>query len=737
MTGSLFVSAALFLLLLSGAQGPAQNTSADTALLDAAQQNDVQAVTRALQQGANVNAKTRYSATALTLGAMNGNLEIVRLLLDRGADLAVRDTFYGMTPLTAAMTNGRMEVITQLVEKGAPGAVDVLPLAIQRKNIPLMTAVLSRTEVPDKIVAATHALAVKTGNTEMATAVQASMTARKIASNLIVALPAAALQSFAATYVQQPTGQAVTIAVKDDQLTMTQGPAVLMLFPTSESSFVSPERPTAEFTFEKQGNAVERLLVKIPAQTLQFARSTGATPPPAAAATAAAPAAASPSAAAPTALDMAVAPRGTARPWPSFRGTGAAGAADGQGAIVEWDAATGKNIRWKTPIPGISTASPVIWGNRVYIATAVSSAGDNTFRTGLYGDTAPVNDASEHSWKLYALDTQDGRIVWEREVHKGIPRTKRHPKGSQASSTPVTDGRRIAVLFGPAGILATYDMNGRLLWKKDLGLIDNGWFFDTTHQWGHSSSPIIYQDRVILQVDRQKDSYLAAYDLASGKEMWRTNRSDEIPTWGTPTIATGKLGDELITNGTKVRGYDPETGKLRWTLAPNSEITIATPVTADGLVYVTGGYPPARPIYAIRPGFSGDISLPKDKTSSDSIAWSNGEGTYIPTPIVYRGLLYTLSINGIVTAYDAQSGERVYRARVGVGGAFSASPIAADGRLYFASEDGEVFVAKAGREFVQLAKHDMKEVIMATPGISNGLIVVRTMKNVYGIGSKP
>ena len=196
-------------------------------------------------------------------------------------------------------------------------------------------------------------------------------------------------------------------------------------------------------------------------------------------------------------------------------------------------------------------------------------------------------------------------------------------------------------------------------------------------------------------------------------------------------------GDELITNGTKVRGYDPETGKLRWSLAPNSEITIATPVVAGGLVYVTGGYPPARPIYAIRPGFSGDISLAKDATSNDAIAWSNDrEGTYIPTPIVYRGLLYTLNINGIITAYDAVTGERVYRARVGNGGSFSASPIAADGRLYFSTEDGEVFVAKAGREYVQLSKQDMKEVIMATPAISNGLIVLRTIKHVYGIGTK-
>lgn len=404
--------------------------------------------------------------------------------------------------------------------------------------------------------------------------------------------------------------------------------------------------------------------------------------------------------------------------------------------MAEWDVASGKNIRWKTPIPGIATASPIAWGNRVYIATAVS-ASDNTFRTGFYGDTAPVNDLSEHSWKLYALDAQNGRIVWEREVHKGVPRTKRHPKGSHASSTPATDGRRIAVLFGTAGILAVYDANGRLLWKKDVGLIDNGWFFDITHQWGHSSSPIIYKDLVIIQVDRQKDSYIAAFDAASGKEIWRTGRADEIPTWGTPTIVTGKLGDELVANGTKIRGYDPATGKLRWTLAPNSEITVATPVASNGAVFVTGGYPPVRPIYAIRPGHSGDISLAKGAASNDAIAWSNDrEGTYIPTPIVYRGLLYTLNNNGILTAYDAQTGERVYRARVGSGGSFSASPVAADGRLYFATEDGEVFVAKAGREYVELAKQEMKEVIMATPAISNGLIVLRTMKHVYGIGVK-
>jgi outer membrane protein assembly factor BamB len=731
----LLFRAVFFVLLLAGVQRPVPSSPADNALLDAAQQNDLPGVTRALERGANVNAKTRYNATALVFASMNGNLDMVKVLGERGADLTVQDTFYGFNPIFAAMTGGHIDVIRYLIEKGSPGAPETLALAIQRKNLPLIKAALARTEISDQIVAATHAFALKNGDTEMATTVQSVMSARSVAANLIVTIPPATLQAFTGTYRQQATGQTLVVTVKDDQLsvTLTPGPTAAMLFATSESSFVSPGMPAAGLTFERRGDVVERALLRNRGSTLELTRASEPAPLPTA------PGGAPPavSATSPAPADLAIAPRATPRPWPSFRGSGAAGTADGQGALVEWDVTTERNIRWKTPIPGIANSSPIVWGNRVFVTTAISNSGDNTFRTGLYGDTAPVNDLSEHTWKLYALDKQTGRIVWEREVYKGIPKTKRHPKGSQASSTPATDGRRVVVLFGTIGLVAVYDLNGQLLWKKDLGLIDSGWFFDTTHQWGHSSSPIIYQDSVILQVDRQKDSFVAGYDLATGKELWRTSRDDEIPTWGTPTVAKGKLGDELITNGTKVRGYDPETGKLRWTLAPNSEITIATPVVGPEMVYVTGGYPPARPIYAIRPGFSGDISLAKGATSNDAIAWSNDrEGTYIPTPIVYRGLLYTLGINGIITAYDAQTGERVYRARAGTGGAFSASPVAADGRLYLASEDGEIFVIKAGREYVQLARHDMKEVIIATPAISDGMIIIRTLGHVYGIGSK-
>jgi outer membrane protein assembly factor BamB len=312
-------------------------------------------------------------------------------------------------------------------------------------------------------------------------------------------------------------------------------------------------------------------------------------------------------------------------------------------------------------------------------------------------------------------------------------------KGSQASATPVTDGRHLVVILGTAGLLVTYDLEGTLLWKKDLGLIDPGNPYDAKDQWGHSSSPIIYDGAVIIQIDRQKDSFVAAFDVAEGTELWRTHREEALSSsFGTPTIARGKLGDELVTNGTRIRGYDPKTGKQRWTLEPNSIATVPTPIAGPDLVYVTAGYPPLRPIYAIRPGSGGDISLPAGASSSDAIAWSysNG-GSYIPTPILYRGVFYALSNNGIIVAYDPRTGAVINRARIGKnGGAFTASPVASDGRLYCVNEDGEVYVLKAGRDLTLLARNDMNEIVAATPAISNGVIVIRTLGHVYGIGER-
>src|SRR6266404_7167434 len=422
--------------------------------------------------------------------------------------------------------------------------------------------------------------------------------------------------------------------------------------------------------------------------------------------------------------------------WPQFRGPSASGIGDGTKPPVKWDATKQTNIVWSTEIPGLSVSSPVVWGDRVFVATAISSDPKQTLRTGLFGDTDSVNDSSPHQWKLLALDKKTGKILWEQTTRQGAPKTKRHPKSSQASPTPVTDGKVVVAYFGSEGLYA-YTVEGKLLWKKDLGVQNAGWFFDPDSEWGAASSPVIYQHAVIVQCDRQKDSFIAAFDLKDGKEVWRTPRA-EIPTWGTPTIVSGKDHFELVTNGTKaIRGYDADTGKELWTLSPNSEVTCTTPVSAHGLIFVTAGYPPVQPIFEIKIGSSCDLTLKDGKQSSDAIDWSKSRGgVYLPSPLVYGDHLYTINNNGVMTVYNAKSGDRIYQQRIGQGGSFTASPIAAAGKLYAATEDGDIFVIKAGPQYELLAKNPMGEPMLATPAFSGDLLIVRGAKHLFAIAER-
>lgn len=426
----------------------------------------------------------------------------------------------------------------------------------------------------------------------------------------------------------------------------------------------------------------------------------------------------------------------SAADWTQFRGPNASGVADTANPPTTWDAAKGTNILWKTPIPGLSVASPIVSGDRVFLVTAISGDANQTFRTGLYGDTDSVNDATPHTWKVYALDRNKGKILWEQTAHQGVPKTKRHPKSSQASPTPVTNGKVVVAYFGSEGLYAFHATDGKLLWKKDLGQQNAGWFFDPDSEWGAAASPVIHKNSVIVQCDRQKDSFVAAYDLDSGRELWRTARA-EIPTWGSPTLVPGKEVTEVVTNGTKaIRSYDADTGKQLWTLGPNSEVTCTTPVAAHGLIFVTAGYPPVRPIYAVRQGARGDLTLPAGKESSEGIAWSKSRGgVYLPSPIVVGDHLYLLGNNGVLTAYDAKTGNQVYQQRVGEGGSYSAAPVAAAGKLYLSSEDGDIYVVKAGPQYELLGRNAMGEVLMATPAFAGDMMIVRGHRHVFAIRS--
>jgi outer membrane protein assembly factor BamB len=430
--------------------------------------------------------------------------------------------------------------------------------------------------------------------------------------------------------------------------------------------------------------------------------------------------------------------RSAARPWPQFRGERASGNGDGQGVPFEWSVKDGRNVRFKTALPGLSLSSPIVWGDRIFVTTALGAKGDTSIRTGLYGDGDSVDDSSEHSFRLYALDRKTGAITWEREVFRGSPQVRRHLKSSLANATPATDGKLVVVLFGSVGVLAAFDLDGRERWRQDVGILDCNDPQSGTAEWGHASSPVLWGDLVVVQGDRRRDSFLAAYRLADGKPAWRVAR-DEASTWATPNVVRGSAGDELVTNGRTIRAYDPKDGKLLWTLGPNSEVVVATPVVSESTVYVTAGYPPVRPVYAVRAGHRGDLTLPESARSSAAVAWSHERGgTYIPTPLLYGGHFYTLNNNGIFTCYRADDGVQAYQTRLGGGGAsFAASPVAADGRIYVASETGEVYVLRAGPEQELLATNTMDEVTMATPAISDGLMVVRTSGHVVGLAEPP
>ena len=379
-----------------------------------------------------------------------------------------------------------------------------------------------------------------------------------------------------------------------------------------------------------------------------------------------------------------------------------------------------------------------MWGEQVFVTTAISSRPDATFKPGLYGEGTASEDVTEQKWQLLSLDRRTGKILWERTAYAGVPKEKRHIKATYANATPATDGRHVVAFFGSQGIYA-YDLAGNLKWKRDLGRLDVGAYDDPSYEWGTASSPILYQDLVIVQCDQQKDSFLIALRLKDGEVAWRTSR-DELPSWATPTVfpGSGEAGAELVTNAPNfIRGYDPRTGRELWRLGRSSNITAPTPVFDGELIVVASGRRPNAPIFVVKAGARGDITLPEGATSGGSVVWTKEKaGSYMPTPIVYGAELYVLKNQGILTCYDLRSGELRYEQRLpDVTSGFSASPVAADGKLYLSSEDGDVLVVKAGPSFALVGRNPMGQPLMATPAISGRLLLVRGERELVAIGS--
>ncbi len=420
--------------------------------------------------------------------------------------------------------------------------------------------------------------------------------------------------------------------------------------------------------------------------------------------------------------------------WPGFRGENARGVAEGHELPVNWNVASGENILWKSPVPGLGHASPAIWGDRIFVLTAVGER-EQSLKVGLYGQIAPVQEVGAFKYQILCFNKKTGKKLWEKTAYEGVPKVKRHTKATHANSSPATDGKHVVAFYGSEGLYC-FDMDGNLLWKKDFGLLDSGFFAVPGAQWGFGSSPLIHDGVLYIQCDVQKDSFVAAFNVADGKQLWKTPR-EEVPTWGTPTLmeANGKM--QLVANGFKhIGGYDAKTGEELWKLVGGGDIPTPTPVVGHDLVFITNAHGQMSPIYAIKNNASGTISL-EDEGPDKAIKWSitNG-GAYMQTPLVYGDYLYNCRDSGVLTCFKAATGEEVYKQRLARGEGFTASVVAGDGKLYYTGEEGNVFVLKAGPEYELLATNTMDEVCMATPAISEGVIFFRTRGNLVAVGKK-
>lgn len=423
--------------------------------------------------------------------------------------------------------------------------------------------------------------------------------------------------------------------------------------------------------------------------------------------------------------------------WPQFRGPQASGVDRSAPAPVRWNVKTRENVLWRTPIPGLAHASPIIWGDRVYVLTVVGT-GPADLKVGLYGDIESANDQGPQRWRLLALDKTKGTVLWEKAGHEAVPRVKRHPKSSHGSSTPATDGKYIAAIFGSEGLFC-FDMEGKPLWKKDLGPMDSGYFQSPTAQWGFASSPVIHEGKVVVLCDVLTDPFIAVFDLADGRELWRTRRTD-VPTWSTPTVVQITGQTHILVNGWRHSGaYEFSTGNEIWKLDSGGDIPVPTPIVADGLAFLTSAHGRFRPMRAIRLEARGNITPPDPGATNAAIVWAHARrGNYMQTPIVVGQQLYGCTDNGVLTCFDVRSGAVHYDERLGTAGqGFTSSPVSDGRHLYFASELGNVFVVPVSTTFSLAATNALEETSMATPALSHGTLFFRTREHLVAIGASP
>ena len=415
--------------------------------------------------------------------------------------------------------------------------------------------------------------------------------------------------------------------------------------------------------------------------------------------------------------------------WPQWRGPDGSGISTEKNLPAEWS--TTKNIKWKTPIEGRGHSSPIVWGNKIFLTTAIegdvvpgAKAARHVMDNKDFVHPDSIGANKKHTFKVIAIDRDNGKVLWQSTAWEGTPYDDRHRKSSYAASTPATDGKLVYAYFGTEGLYA-YDFNGKLAWKADLGKLG-------TVGMGTGTSPILFDNFVIVQCDEENGeaSFIVGLDKKTGKEVWRTPRKVQV-SWSTPLLVKTAKRAELITSGTEfILSYDPATGKELWRHKGVESNAIPSPVANSDMVYVVAGFP-AKIALGIRLGNNGDL------TGTPNVPWQYTKGTaYVPSPILYGDYLYLTTDRGILTCIDAKTGEVKYEGgRIPIPATFTASPVAFEGKILMTSEDGDTFIIKAGPKHEIIGTNSVGEPVYASPAIADGRIYIRGEKNIYCIGS--
>lgn len=419
--------------------------------------------------------------------------------------------------------------------------------------------------------------------------------------------------------------------------------------------------------------------------------------------------------------------------WPSFRGPGGRGFATGYKTAESWDAtdSADTSILWRVEVPGLGHSSPTVFGNKIYLATAVSDKSDAPLQVGRSGGTAAADDNGEQRWLVLCYDKQSGKELWHKVARKGAPQATRHSKATHANTSIAVDDKHVVAFFGSEGCYC-YDHNGNLLWDRDLGVIDISKY---GIGWGYASSPALHGDRVVLVCDDPKNPFLITLRLSDGEEVWRKSRQgDSERSWGTPLIHKNDQSTQVVVNGWPwIVSYDLETGEERWRIAGGGDNPTPTPFAIDEYLYITNAHGGLSPIYVIASDAKGNLS-DSESESSKSIVWKvDRGGSYMSTPVVWGDHLYLGDTSGVVRCFNATTGEKIYEERLGGGASITASLVAADDKIYCPSENGTIYVLQAGPEFNVLAKNKMGQPCFATPAISAGTLYVRTTGALFAI----